>query len=199
MRQFLIIGHEAPTHGDFPLDDLPGSAGRFDLLCRCVTAALLYSHGVRTNVRVHLVIQDEVTITIDGGTVRRLNPDERSTAARLQTALDHRDEAIGHQPVEPSPGVALRTRGLEPTLDDFDGTPVLLHPDGEKAPAVDVPSDPIFLLSDHHEFTAGERELLEDHAVRTVTLGPTPLHADQAITVAHNWLDTEGFMAYSDH
>ncbi|PSQ59058.1 MAG: tRNA (pseudouridine(54)-N(1))-methyltransferase TrmY, partial [Halobacteriales archaeon SW_9_67_25] len=27
-------------------------------------------------------------------------------------------------------------------------------------------------------------------------LGPRPLHGDQAITVAHNWLDTDGFLRW---
>jgi tRNA (pseudouridine54-N1)-methyltransferase len=49
MRQFVVVGHDAPTTDDFSLDDLPG-AGRLDVLCRCITAALLLSHGIRDGV-----------------------------------------------------------------------------------------------------------------------------------------------------
>ncbi|HID42466.1 MAG TPA: tRNA (pseudouridine(54)-N(1))-methyltransferase TrmY, partial [Archaeoglobaceae archaeon] len=35
MRGFLVVGNRAAT-GNFNLNDLPGSAGRMDILCRCV-------------------------------------------------------------------------------------------------------------------------------------------------------------------
>lgn len=197
MRQFVVVGHDAPTDADFSLEDLPG-AGRLDLLARCVTAALLVSHGVRDDSRVHLVLADEFTLTVDGATVRRLNPDERSTAALVRQALEQREDAIGHQPVETTPGVELRRRGLEPTLDDVcrAATPVLLHGDGDPVADVEPPSDPAFVLSDHHAFTDAERERVVDRGASAVSLGPRPLHADQAVVVAHNWLDTGGFETY---
>ena len=198
MRQFIVVGHDAPTTPDFSLDDLPG-AGRLDLLARCVTSSLLLSHGIREDVRTHLVLGDAVTVTVDGGTVRRLNPDERSTAALVQNALKQREEAVGHMAVEPSPGVSLTRVGLAGTLDAVadDGAVCPLHEEGTPAAELDPPTDPVFVLSDHRNFAEGELSLLDDHADNRVTLGPERLHADQAITVAHNWLDTEGFSDYS--
>ena len=194
MRQFIVVGHDAPTTPDFSLNDLPG-AGRLDLLARCVTSSLLLSHDIRENVRTHLVLGDTVTVTVDGATVRRLNPDERSTAALVQNALEQRGEAVGHVAVEPSPGVSLRRLGLAETLDVVagDGQLCVLHEDGTPAPDLAPPTDPVFLLSDHRAFTDAELSLADGHADVRVTLGPERLHADQAITVAHSWLDTEGF------
>ncbi|WP_435067479.1 tRNA (pseudouridine(54)-N(1))-methyltransferase TrmY [Haloplanus sp. C73] len=196
MRQFVVIGHDAPTTPDFSLDDLAGAAGRLDVLCRCVNSAFFLSHALREAVRVHLVLDDTFTVTFVGADLRRLNPDERSTAALIRNALDRREDAIGHQPVESSPGVSLRRRGFEATLDALDGTLVQLHEDG--TPVVDVapPTDPVFVLSDHHDFTDSEATLLADRADRRVRLGPKALHADHAITVAHNYLDTDGFADY---
>lgn len=198
MRQFLIIGHDAPTTGSFSLDDLAGGAGRIDVLCRCVSAAMFLSHDIREDVRVHLVFGDEYTITIDGGSVRRLNPDERSTAALLRTALAEREEAIGHVPVETSPGISLTRRGFEGTLADVaaDGTVVQLHEDGDPVVDTEPPTDPVFVLSDHRDFTGPERDLLDGYVDRRVSLGPRPLHANHAITVAHNYLDTDGDQSY---
>ena len=198
MRQFVVVGHDAPTTPDFSLDDLAGAAGRLDVLCRCVSAALFLSHDIREDVRVHLVLGDEYTVTVDGSTVRHLNPDERSTAALIRTALEEREEAIGHVPVETSPGISLTRRGFEGTLEDVatDGTVIQLHAEGD--PVVDAapPSDPVFVLSDHREFTETEQALLDDTADRRVSLGPRPLHANHAITVAHNVLDTDGYTTY---
>ncbi|QIO24096.1 tRNA (pseudouridine(54)-N(1))-methyltransferase TrmY [Haloarcula sp. JP-L23] len=198
MRQFVVVGHDAPTTPDFSLDDLAGAAGRLDVLCRCVNSAFFLSHDIREDVRAHLVLADEYTVTFEGSDLRRLNPDERSTAALVRNALEEREEAIGHIPVETSPGVSLTRRGFKATLDDVarDGTVVQLHEDGDPVVDVETPTDPVFVLSDHHDFAASEAGLLAEAADERVSLGPERLHADHAITVAHNYLDTDGFTEY---
>ena len=198
MRQFVVIGHEAPTTPKFSLDDLAGGAGRLDVLCRCVTSAFFLSHDIRENVRVHLVLCDEYTVTFEGSKLRRLNPDERSTAALVRKALEQRGEAIGHVPVETSPGVSLTRQGFEGTLSAVagEGTILQLHEDGEPAVGVDPPERPVFVLSDHREFDGGETDHIDSLAERRLSLGPKPLHADHAITIAHNYLDTGGFTDY---
>ncbi|MFD1563726.1 tRNA (pseudouridine(54)-N(1))-methyltransferase TrmY [Haloarchaeobius amylolyticus] len=197
MRQFVLIGHDVPTTPDFSLDDLAGGAGRLDALCRSITAAFVTSHGIREDVRVHLIAQDELTITFDGRDLQRLNPDERSTAALVRKALEHRDEAIGALPAEPSPGVELYRRGFEETLAAVadEGPVVQLHEDGTAVVDIgpDALADATFVLSDHHDFTATETDLLEEYTDQRLRLGPQLLHADQAITVAHHYLDTDGY------
>jgi len=195
MRQFVIVGHDAPASSEFPLDALASEAGRMDLLARSVNAALLASHGIRERARVHLVL-DGFTVSIDGATVRNLHPDERSIAALIRSALADRADAIGHQPAEPAPGVAVYRMGLATTLDRLDGTVVQLHEDGDPAIEASIPSDPVFVLSDHNDFTDEEVDVLAERADSRVRLGPTALHADHAISVAHNWLDTDGYTRY---
>jgi tRNA (pseudouridine54-N1)-methyltransferase len=196
MRQFVVCGHEVPTSPDFSLDDLPGTGGRLDLLCRCVNAGLFTSHGIRETARVHLVHRDEVTVRFDGATARNLNPDERSTAARVRDALDSKADAIGHQPADVSPGVELYRMGLDATLDSLDGEIVHLHEDGQPATDVEPPENPIFVLSDHRDFTTDERDVLGERADYRLRLGPEAIHADHSVAVAHNWLDTDGYSSY---
>ena len=198
MRQFIVLGHDAPTTPDFSLDDLAGGAGRLDVLCRCVNSAFFLSHAIREDVRVHLVLRDELTIRFEGSDLRRLNPDERSTAALIRSALEQKDEAIGHVAVESSPGVYLTKRGFESVLEEVasGGTVVQLHEDGDPVVEVEPPENPVFVLSDHHDFRDDEADLLAEIADRRVRLGPERLHADHAITVAHNYLDTDGFAEY---
>jgi tRNA (pseudouridine54-N1)-methyltransferase len=198
MRQFLVIGHDAPTDPDFALDDIAGGAGRLDVLCRCVNSAFFLSHDIREQVRVHLVLGDEYTVRFEGADLRRLNPDERSTAALIRGALEQREEAIGHQPVETSPGVSLYRMGFEATLEQAarDATVVELHEEGEPLVDAEPPTDPLFVLSDHHDFAPGEADRLAEAADRRVRVGPERLHADHTITVAHNYLDTAGYTHY---
>jgi tRNA (pseudouridine54-N1)-methyltransferase len=197
MRQFVVIGHDAPTTPDFSLDDISGAAGRLDVLCRCVNSACFLSHDIRSDVRVHLVMQDALTVTVDTNEVRRLNPDERSTAALVRGALDAQDDAIGHMPAESSPGITIRRLGVDDALTSLvDGSVVELHEDGDPVVDVTPPDDPVFVLSDHRDFTDTEADLLAEVADERVRLSPKALHADHAITVAHNYLDTDGFERY---
>ncbi|MFB6111781.1 MAG: tRNA (pseudouridine(54)-N(1))-methyltransferase TrmY [Halobacteriaceae archaeon] len=197
MREFVVIGHAAPTDPDFSLDALPG-AGRIDVLCRSIAAALLTSHGIREATRIHLVIQDRITITVDGGEVRNLQPDERSIAGLLRTALDAADDAVGHQPAEPAPGLAIRRRGLEATLEACArrGQVIGLHEDGVPLTDVDPPEHPVVVLSDHRDRTDREADLLTTVGAEDVRIGPTVVHTDHGIAVIGNWLDTAGYTRY---
>lgn len=198
MRQFLVVGHDAPTAPDpIALDDLPG-AGRLDLLCRCVATGVFLSHGIREAVRVHLVLGDEFTVSFDADTLRHLHPDERNVAARIRDALAAREEAIGHMPADVSPGVTLHRMGFAATLDRIGdgGTVIQLHENGEPLVDAEPPADPVFVLSDHNDFTVAEAERLAADCDRRLRVGPKRLHADHAISIAHNWLDTGGYVRY---
>lgn len=197
MRQFVVIGHEVPVEASISLDDLPG-AGRADLLLRCVGAALFTSHDIRTDTRVHLVLQDRVTVTFDGETIRHARPDERSLAGLLRAALDGLDEAIGHQPAEPAVGLAVRRRGFEATLEVLsrEGTIITLDEDGASLNSRSPPPNPIFVLSDHRDFTDNERAVLDTFADETVSIGPRVIHADHTTAIVHNWVDTDGYTRY---
>jgi tRNA (pseudouridine54-N1)-methyltransferase len=198
MRQFIVVGHDAPTTADFSLDDLPG-AGRLDVLCRCVNSAFFLSHDLREDVRVHLVLGDEYVVRFEGAELRRLNPDERSTGALIRGALEAREEAIGAMEANPSPGVYIGTGDFAATVESAaeEGTLVELHEDGDPVVDIEPPENPVFVLSDHHDFTDAEADLLADRADRRVSIGPHALHADHTITVAHNYLDTDGFADYT--
>jgi len=77
-----------------------------------------------------------------------------------------------------------------------DGTLVHLHEDGNPLVDAEQPSDPVFVLSDHNDFTEEESSLLADIADRRVRIGPKRVHADHTVSVVHNWLDTDGYASY---
>ncbi|WP_266078487.1 tRNA (pseudouridine(54)-N(1))-methyltransferase TrmY [Haladaptatus caseinilyticus] len=198
MRQFIVLGHDAPTTPDFSLDDLAGAAGRLDALCRCVNSAFFLSHDFRSDVRLFLVLQDELTVRFEGRELRRLNPDERSTAALIRKALEAKSEAIGHMEAESTPGVYVSKRDFEAVLTDAsrDATVVELHEDGSPVIDVEAPENPLFVLSDHGDFTDEEAALLAEESDQRVRLGPKLLHGNHAMTVVHNYLDTDGYADY---
>lgn len=188
-RTFVVVGHDAATGPDFHVQDLPGSAGRLDVLVRCVTSALLVSHGIREDVTVYLVLQGPPdppkTVRLDGARLRGLNPDERSTALLVQKALDlHMAGPVWR---ESTPGVAVSERGLEDLEDELEGALVILEEGAPDAAEAGFPEDPVLFLSDHQDWRDEERALLEAWGAEARGLGETPYHADQAVTVA-SWL-----------
>jgi tRNA (pseudouridine54-N1)-methyltransferase len=193
MIRFAVLGHLAHTAGDFSLNDMPGGAGRMDILCRCVNTALFLSHGMRRDVEVFLILlgppNPPRTILFSGEKVRYLSPDERSAGSLIKKALNLPpcDEFR-----ESTPGVYVRRGGLRQLLA---GYPFVLL--DESGTDVRIPSSlpGNYLLSDHLNLT-GE-EILETGELPVYSVGPKSLHADHAITVLLNEIDrrAEGWIS----
>lgn len=190
MRTFVVLAHKAALTSEFSLNDLPGGAGRLDVLCRCVTAGFCLSHGIRKDVQVFLVLQNQLVIRLNGETLRHLNPDERSTAALLQKALKIQTECVGESEVESTSGIFISKRGLTQLLEEFRTQSlqvVQLHEAGTPLRTSELPEKCAFCLSDHMEFDPVEDALLNQG--QRLNLGPKSLHADHCITIVHNELD----------
>ncbi|MFB6187225.1 MAG: tRNA (pseudouridine(54)-N(1))-methyltransferase TrmY [Halobacteriaceae archaeon] len=197
MRHFIVIGHDVPLDGEFSLDDIAGEAGRLDVLCRCVSAAVFLSHDIRDNVQVWLILQNSVTIHIDSENLKYMHPDERNIAALLRDALQAKSDAIGHQEVTSSPGIHVSKRGLEPILSSLpaDQPVVQLHHEGTPLPEWHHQT-PIVVVSDHKDFTNTEQSILQSHRDEKLSVSPQTLHANHAITVMQNYIDTQYYTTY---
>lgn len=185
MTSFAIIGHLARTDGSFSINDLPGSGGRMDVLCRCVNASLFLSHDLRRDTDCYLVLCGEPagqkTVKFSGALVRSLSPDERSAAALIKKVID---TPCGSEFREAAQGVFIRKGGLDRLISEH-AFAVLDENGTDIRKAKTLPG--AFLLSDHLNFTEGEDMLV--HNCPRYSVGPKCLHADHAITVLHNELD----------
>ena len=198
MRTFIVVGHKATTSPNFSLEDIPGTSGRLDILCRAVTAAFVLSHGIRKDVCVYLVLlggEVPKTIKLVGETLRHLNPDERTTAALLKKAL-----AVPATPLwaMSTSGIFVRTGGLVELLSDMkEAKLIYLREDGSDIRGLDAGSlsgEAAFILGDHTGMTPEEEILIEQAGARIVSLGLTSLHADHCIVLLNWFLDTNVFM-----
>jgi tRNA (pseudouridine54-N1)-methyltransferase len=185
MTSFAIIGHIARTDGAFSLNDLPGSGGRMDVLCRCVNASLFLSHDLRRDTDCYLVLCGEPagpkTVRFSGTAVRSLSPDERSAGALIKKALDI---PVGSEFRDAAPGVSVRKGGLIRLMSEH--VCAVLDEKGNDIRSAETLPD-AFILSDHLNFTSEEESLL--HLCPRYSVGPACLHADHTITVLHNELD----------
>ncbi len=190
MRQFIIVGHRAATSGDFSLNDMPGSAGRIDILARCITAAFLTSFDIRRDTRVWLVLLGEPdppkSIRFEGAQLRYLNPDERSTGALIKKALA---VDVYHREQSATRGVYVQRANLQRVLQQASpGDLLYLHEDGVdlREATFDLRSV-TFVLGDHLGLRDEEEKLLGDP--KRISVGPIKLHTDHCITVVHNEVD----------
>ncbi len=196
MRRFVVVGRRARTARDFPLDDICGAAGRWDLLARCVQSSLFVSHGLRRDSELVLVLLGEPdppkAVRVSGSDVRRLNPDERSTVALLSKALDEPIPRNGRW-VGSHPGVQVSRRGLTEVMDETTGTLVLLDEeggmDGPGLPRLVGDGDVTLVLGDDQGLAGDQLAELRSRGAVEVRLGPVSMHADHCITVVHNILD----------
>lgn len=188
MRTFVVVSHTTPADGAWGLDDLAGGAGRVDVLCRNVQAALCWSHDLRDDTRVVLVFADPArptAVAIDGAAVRRLNPDERSTAARIRNALQARPEDPWWEDVEP--GIRVAPFTLAEVVADLDGTPVVFHTEGTPVLDATWPEDPMFLMGDHQPLT--DDELAVAPGAERISFGPRWLHGNHVIAITQWVMD----------
>ena len=185
MTAFAVMGHLAHSDGAFSLNDLPGSGGRMDILCRCVNASLFLSHDIRRDIECYLVLcggpVPQKTVRFSGNLVRSLSPDERSAGALIKKALDI---PVGSEFRDAAPGVSVRKGGLEQLMTEH--VFAVLDEKGTDIRTTALIPDAL-LLSDHLNFTDDE-ELLVSQCPR-YSVGPVCVHADHAITIVHNELD----------
>ena len=190
MRRFVVVGHKAVTTPKFSLNDLPGGAGRLDIIARCVNASLFLSHDLRRDVEFYAVLLGEpsppVTIRFSGEHVRYLSPDERSPAALIKKALEKGVPPAGE--AEATPGVYISKRSFAEVIAGLENI-VYLHEDGEDIAGATLNGDEAFVLSDHQNLTPEEEQALAAKGARKISLRKKLYHADHCIVIVNHVLD----------
>lgn len=193
MRRFVILGQKARASTDFLLADIPSTSGRLDVLLRALRAALLFSHGVRKDSLVYLLLlglpEQARTLRIDGAASRYLRPDERSLATTLKKLLALPCEGPEFAPARP--GMAIAAGGVETLWPELATSRVyLLEQDAPDIRQCDLSAaDSCFVLGDHLGVSESLRAWLLEHGATPLSVGPRMLHSEDVIALIHNELD----------
>ncbi|KQC15343.1 MAG: tRNA (pseudouridine-N1)-methyltransferase, partial [Methanosaeta sp. SDB] len=170
-------------------EDIPGTSGRIDILCRCINSAFVLSHGIRRDVQVYLIFRGgpaPKTVHLRGRDLRHLNPDERTTAALLKKALVLETDSEWSRS---TPGIFVRTGDLADLEIFGEGTTYYLREDGSDYRGLSSAVDGTFVLGDHIGLSEEDEAFLASVGAKIVSVGPRSLHADHCIVLINNELD----------
>lgn len=192
-RGFLIVGNKAVTK-PFSLNDLAGSAGRMDILCRFVAQALFISHGIRKNVEVYLLLLGEPeppkAIKIVGKEVKTMAPDERNIAGLIRKALKIECNKNWKRSTS---GIYISKKNLKELLDELTNRYkiVYLKETGKEIRdfVKQIDKDCLFILGDHLGLSEEQERIVKDYASEVISVSPISLQADQCVVIVHYELD----------
>lgn len=192
MRAFLIVGNKAVTK-PFSLKDLAGSAGRMDIICRCIAQSLFISHGIRRDVEVYVLLLGEPdppkALKIVGREVRYMAPDERNIGGIIRKALSLK---VDEKWRRSTPGVYIARKGLEDLLEELKGVynVIYLREDGVDIREVACRlKNPLFVLGDHLGLKEEDEKVVLKYAKMIISVSKISLQADQCIVIVHYELD----------
>ncbi|AIY90425.1 tRNA (pseudouridine(54)-N(1))-methyltransferase TrmY [Geoglobus acetivorans] len=188
-RVFVLIANRAVT-APFNLNDLPGSAGRMDIVCRFISQSLFVSHGIRKNVTAYIILKgppDPVkSIRVEGSQVRYLAPDERNIAGMINKALK---TDVGEGWTRVSPGIFISSKGLDDVLKELSGRNIYyLKETGKDIENVEV-SRPVFVIGDHLGVSEEDEKSILEISEEVISLEETAYQADQCVTILNYILD----------
>jgi tRNA (pseudouridine54-N1)-methyltransferase len=196
-KNFIIIAHRAVSDGSINLKDLCGASGRWDGIARSITSTLFLSHDMRRDTSLHVLLMGPgdppKILSIDGGRVKYLNPDERACSALMKKNLGIKIGEQTGRSVLTSPGIRITRGDLSTLLSRLGGKSILLNEGGiplrESGIERYMNERVNFILSDDQEFRESELEIISNSCNLEVSLGPLSLHSYQAIIVIHHYFD----------
>ncbi len=187
-RHFYVKSH-AVTTPEINLKDLPGSAGRLDILARCINASFWLSHDIRRDVVFHTILHGEpsppVYIRLEGSKLRKVSPDERSIAIFIKKAIERMEEG---KEIESTPGIFVSRKNFEQLLEENkDKKYYLLDEEGKYIEDVEINNESFFFLGDHKDLKKEEKELLYEYGAIPISLGKKSYLSSHCIAVI-NWI-----------
>ena len=185
MRTFVLYARKARTDSNFKLNDLI-SAGRMDLVCRCISSALWLSHNVREDVRIFVVLngppKPPVTICFQGSKLSKVYVDEMTNAKWIKKILSMK---FGKEWLEVD-ATKIARKSFQEILTELNGKNYVLHEKGEFIDNVKLDENPIIVLGDQ----VGLPDKEEKFALRNgekISLGKNVYLASACISII-NWV-----------
>lgn len=189
MRTFILYsrGWTKP----FSEKDLPG-AGRMDIVCRCISAALFISYTIRRDTRIFISLNggEKPVILCFDGQIRKISPDERSIGLWICKTLEKMHEGgFRKEWKRTDNGILYAQKSFQKLLTQLikEGYNFyLLDENGEDIEKTEIKDNPTFILGDNLGIPKGEKNFAERFSEK-ISLGKTSYLASSCISVVH-WI-----------
>lgn len=194
MRTFILYsrGWTKP----FSEKDLPG-AGRMDIACRCVSAALFVSYTIRRDTRIFISLnggEKPVALCFDGG-IRKISPDERSIGLWISKTLEKaRENGLNKEWKRTDNGILYAQKSFGEILEELKKEKCdfyLLDEEGKNIEETEIKNNPAFILGDNAGISEKEKAIAELLAEK-ISLGETFYLASSCVSVVHWVCDRKG-------
>ncbi len=193
MRTFILYsrGWTKP----FSEKDLPG-AGRMDIACRCVSAALFISYTIRRDTRIFISLnggEKPIALCFDGG-IRKISPDERSIGLWISKTLEKvQTDKPCNEWKRTDNGILYAQKSFGEILEEIKKEECnfyLLDEEGKYIGETRLKENPAFILGDNTGIPEKEKIIAEKLAEK-ISLGEISYLASSCISVVHWVCDSE--------
>lgn len=185
MRTFILYARKARTDSNFKLNDLI-SAGRMDLVCRCISSALWLSHKVRDDARIFVVLngppKPPVAICFQGSELSKVYVDEITNAKWIKKILSMN---FGKDWLELE-GARVARKSFQEVLAELNGKNYVLHEKGEFIENIKIDRNPTIVLGDQIGLPDKEEKFSLRNGVK-ISLGKNIYLASACISIL-NWV-----------
>ncbi len=189
MRFFVLYAKKARTDSNFNLNDLQ-SAGRMDILCRCLISSLFLSYKLRENVCFYANLngppKPPVSLCFNTKKLKTIFISERKNAYLIKKVLS---EKFDESWKETKYGVMVSKKSFQSLIKELKDKPIyILYEKGKNIKEIKIKENPVFIVGDHKGIP---NDILK-YAKYKISLGKKSYLASSCISII-NWLcDMEG-------
>lgn len=193
---FVLKANKARTDHKFHLKGLPSTGGRMDIVCRCISRALLYyGNEIRKDTVFYAVLlgpsNPPKTIRIDGFRVKSLRADEISIGKMIREALKRYRDNVEEEVLVGVSVTQMSFQDLVKSLAKKGCHLMYLHESGEDIRKIEffVKDVYVFVLGDHIGLDGSDEKLLDRLGAVKISVGPKSLLGSHCVAIVHNELD----------
>ncbi len=192
MRTFVYFSSTARTSGNFDVNELM-KAGRMDIVMHVIINAFFLSHGLRDNVKLHLVFYGapdppkHIEIQVKPET----DLSKKDIAGLIKKILYKYKKG---ERTEVLPGCFIEKRGFLGVIEGLakEGKNIfILDKRGENMRNVEISENSVFVVGDHKGLPKKELKRLKKIA-NLISIGPKIYFASQIMSLINNELDLRG-------
>lgn len=194
MREFILRALKGKTT-EFDVGKLP-TAGRMDLVCRCVSSALFISNDLRRDTIIHVVLDGPSdppkTVSFFGDSLKGMQFDEKNIAEHINEALKKGKNLKLNEEKDLGNGIKISKKSFEVLVKEKfnEGKQLFyLHDKGKDIRETEFKDDVVFVFGDYIGMPRKTEGLLERYNAEKLSLGPVMLFASHCIVVVNNEMD----------